>query len=117
MRVHLSPSRIKPRVVPFPAWYCPTITPALLIPPTAVLSAPGTLTVVNVKVNFGALAALGAIMNVSANPGPRNSNLQVFMIFPVSKRPVCSKSGSDFTPVLPVSDRAKWFPRRIRIDL
>jgi hypothetical protein len=86
MRVNLLPSRIKPRALPFPAWYCPTMTPALLIQPRAVLRAPGTRTVVNLKLNVGAFAAVAAIMNASTKPGTSSSALQVFMVFPLGRR-------------------------------
>jgi hypothetical protein len=70
-------------VIPLPAWYCPTITPALLIPPSEVVSAPGTLTVVNLKVKVGASAAIAAIMNISTNPDTSNSVLQALIVFPL----------------------------------
>ena len=49
-------------------------------PPRDVLSAPGTLTVVNLKVKVGALAAVAAMINASPNPGTSSSVLQVLII-------------------------------------
>jgi hypothetical protein len=86
MWVNLLPSRMKPRVIPFPAWYYPTITPALLIPSTDVLNAPGTVTVVNLKVNVGALAAVAVITN-SKTVRTSTNVLQLFIVFPLGKFP------------------------------
>jgi hypothetical protein len=70
---------------PFPAWYCPTITPALLIPSTDV-NAPGTLTVVNLKVKVGASAAVAAITNNNTDRTSSNV-LPLFIVFPPGKFP------------------------------
>src|SRR5580704_10325711 len=87
MRVTLAPFRIKPRAFP-PGLtrYCPTITPALLMPPTVVVSAPGTRTVLNLKVKGGALAAVAVIMNANTYPATHSDDLQAFIVFLLGKR-------------------------------
>src|SRR5208282_829355 len=86
MWVHLPPTTRKPcGFPPGLARYCPTIAPALLMPPTVVSSAPGTLTVLNLKVNVGALAAVAAIMNISTNPDASTNVLQAFIGFPLGR--------------------------------
>ena len=60
--------------------YEPTITPALLTPLVWVSSAPGISTLVNLKVSFGASAAVAAaIVNGSMSAITHSINLSVFI--------------------------------------
>src|SRR5580693_6390742 len=78
MVVTLLPTSMKQCNTVFLSSYCPTITPLLLIPPGAVVIAPGTLTFVNLKVKVGAAATVATHMNATTDTDA-SSTLQLFI--------------------------------------